>query len=115
MGSDTVLIDGHCDMCNRLAKFLRRHQSGKSGLNIVAIESEEGRAIIQTFSERHQSMDTVYYRRDGHVYVRSGAAIRLLLTMKWYLSMWYPFAWLVPSPLRDGVYWCVSKVRHILG
>lgn len=115
MEGDVVLIDGHCAMCNRLATFLRRRQSTNSNLAIVAIESEEGQAIINTFSPHHQSMDTVYYRRHGRVHVRSGAAIRLLLTMKWYHSMWFPFAWLVPLPLRDGVYFCVSKVRHRLG
>ena len=35
--------------------------------------------------------------------------------MRWYYAMWYPLAWLVPLPLRDSVYWMVSKVRHRFG
>lgn len=110
-----LLIDGHCVLCNGLAGFLRARQPPGRDLDIVAIESEEGRAIIDTFSPRHQRMDTVYYRRNGKVHVRSAAAVRLLLTMRWYHAVWFPLAWLVPLPLRDGAYWVVSKLRHRLG
>ena len=115
MVQTTVLIDAHCVMCNGLARFLRKRAKPTAQLEIHGIDSDEGRAIIATFPARLQAMDTVYVVRNGVAYARSAGAIRLLLSMRWYYAMWYPLAWLVPLPLRDGVYWMVSKVRHRFG
>jgi len=102
-------------MCNGLAKFLRKRTGGDAVLDVIGIQSEEGQAMIATFPERIQTMDTLYVVRAGKPYVRSAGAIRLLLTMRWYYAVLFPFAWLVPLPLRDGVYWVVSKLRHRFG
>jgi len=110
-----VLIDAHCVMCNGLAKFLRKRTASHAQLDVIGIQSDEGQAMIETFPPRMQTMDTLYVVRAGKPYVRSAGAIRLLLTMKWYYAMLFPFAWLVPLPLRDGVYWVVSKLRHQFG
>jgi len=115
MVKTTVLIDAHCVMCNGLAQFLRKRTKPSTHLDIHGIDSEEGQALIATFPARLQAMDTVYVVRNGVPYARSAGAIRLLLCMRWYYAMWYPLAWLVPLPLRDGVYWMVSKVRHRFG
>lgn len=115
MSETTLLIDAHCVMCNGLANFLRRRQRNEEALVIHGIQSPEGQSLIATFPERLQSLDTLYVVRNGTTYVRSAGAIRLLLTMRWYYAALYPFAWLVPLPLRDGVYWGVSKIRHRFG
>lgn len=115
MTETTLLIDAHCVMCNGLARFLRKRTSPKAVLVIEGIQSEEGQALISTFPKRIQAMDTLYVVRNGKVHVRSAGAIRLMLCMKWYYAMWFPVAWLVPLPLRDGVYWVVSKIRHRFG
>ena len=115
MAKTTLLIDAHCVMCNGLARFLRKRTSAKAELDIQGIQSEAGQALIATFPARIQSMDTLYVVRNDKVHVRSAGAIRLLLCMKWYYAMWFPLAWLVPLPLRDFAYWCVSKVRHRFG
>ena len=84
-------------------------------MNILGLQSEEGQALVSTFSPRIQAVDSLYVVRDGKVYIRSAGAIRLLLEMRWYYAMLFPVAWLVPLPLRDAVYWVVSKVRHRFG
>ena len=111
----TLLIDAHCVVCNGLATFLRRRQRTEGELVILGIQSPEGKALIATFPERLQSLDTLFVVRHGKTHVRSAGAIRLLLTMRWYYAALFPFAWLVPLPLRDGVYWVVSKLRHKFG
>ena len=115
MVKTTVLIDAHCVMCNGLARFLQRRAKPSVDLDIHGIDSDEGQALISTFSPKLQAMDTVYVVRDGTPYARSAGAIRLLLCMRWYYAMWYPFAWLVPLPVRDTAYWMVSKIRHRFG
>ena len=115
MSKTTLLIDAHCVMCNGLAKFLRRRQRTEGALVIHGIQSPEGQALIATFPERLQALDTLYVVRNGKAHVRSAGAVRLLLTMRWYYAALFPFAWLVPLPLRDAVYWVVSKLRHKFG
>ena len=115
MSKTTLLIDAHCVMCNGLARFLRRRTSPRAVLDIFGIQSDEGQAMIATFPKRLQDLDSLYVVRNGTTYVRSAGAIRLLLTMKWYYAMWFPLAWLVPLPIRDGAYWVVSKLRHRFG
>ena len=102
-------------MCNGLASFLQKRLKSDNALQILGIQSEEGQALIATFSPRHQAMDTVYVVRHGRTYVRSAGAIRLLLVMKWYYAVLFPLAWLVPLPMRDAAYWVVSKLRHRFG
>ena len=112
---DTLLIDARCVLCNRWAKFLRRRLKRNSDFTILGQDAEEGVALIKDFPAALQSMDTVYLVRNGRTYVRSGAAIRVLLSMRWYYAMLFPLAWLVPLPLRDGAYWAVAKLRHRFG
>jgi len=115
MAKTTLLIDAHCVMCNGLARFLRKRTSAKAELDIQGIQSGEGQAPVATFPARIQTRENLYVVRNDKVHVRSAGAIRLLLCMKWYYAMWFPLAWLVPLPLRDMAYWCVSKVRHRFG
>ena len=109
---DTLLMDGDCGLCTHTAVFINPRLKLPNSVRFIAIESEEGQEIIKTFSEKLQAADSVYLIRNGKAYMRSAAAIRCLLYMKWYYSMWFPLAWIVPSPLRDIVYRIVARYRH---
>jgi len=109
---DTILMDGDCGLCTHTAVFLNPRLKQQHSIRFLAIESKEGQELISTFSEKLQRADSVYLIRDGKSYMRSAAAIRCLLYMKWYYSMWYPLAWLIPLPLRNFVYRIVARYRH---
>ncbi|MAJ00841.1 MAG: hypothetical protein CMA10_00330 [Euryarchaeota archaeon] len=111
---DVLLIDATCVLCNRLAKFIGKRQSKRTSLEIYGIEEERGEEIIAGLQPSLQQADSMYLIRDGRPYIRSAASIRLLLYLRWYYAMWFPFAWLVPLPLRNGVYRLVSRYRHRL-
>ncbi|MCH1541327.1 MAG: DUF393 domain-containing protein [Candidatus Poseidonia sp.] len=112
MERDTLLLDGDCGLCNRLAQWLRPRMKDPQALQFFAIESDEGKELIATFPEHYQAADSVYLLKSGRPYIRSAAAIRCLPYLKWYYAMWYPLCWLVPLPLRNLVYRFVAKVRH---
>ena len=84
-----------------------------NALQILGIQSE-GQTLIASMPPKLQAVDSLVIR-NGTTFVRSAGAIRLLLEMRWYYAMLFPFAWLVPLPFRDAVYWIVSKLRHKLG
>jgi len=111
---DVLLIDATCVLCNRLAKFIGKRQSKRTSLEICGIEEERGEEIIAGLQPSLQQADSMYLIRGGKPYIRSAASIRLLLYLRWYYAMWFPFAWLVPLPLRNGVYRLVSRYRHRL-
>jgi predicted DCC family thiol-disulfide oxidoreductase YuxK len=108
---DVLLMDGDCGLCTRSAVFLHPRLRDPQSMRFIAIESEEGRSIISDFPQKLRDADTVYLVRNGQPYMRSSAAIRCLLYLKWHYRILYPFAWIVPLPLRNLVYRIVAKYR----
>lgn len=108
---DILLMDGDCGLCTRSAVFLHPRLRDPESMRFIAIESDEGRSIISEFPQKLRDADTVYLVRNGQPYMRSSAAIRCLLYLKWHYRILYPFAWIVPLPLRNLVYRIVAKYR----
>ena len=106
-----LLMDGDCGLCTRSAVFLHPRLTDVNSMRFVAIESEEGQALISTFPEKYQQADSVYLIRNGRPYMRSAAAVRCLLYLKWHYKFLFPFAWIIPLPIRDVAYRIVAKYR----
>ena len=111
---DILLLDGECGLCHRLALFMDSHLAPGVDIAYRPILSDEAQDAISTLPEWQKNAGTVYLLRRNVVYIRSSAAIRGLLYLKWYYKLWYPILWLVPLPVRDLVYWIFSKNRHIV-
>jgi predicted DCC family thiol-disulfide oxidoreductase YuxK len=106
-----LLMDGDCGLCTRSAVFLHTRLTDADSMRFVAIESEEGQALISTFPEKYQQADSVYLIRNGRPFMRSAAAVRCLLYLKWHYKFLFPFAWVIPLPIRDVAYRIVAKYR----
>ena len=106
-----LLMDGDCGLCTRSAVFLHPRLTDDKSMRFVAIESEEGQALISTFPEKYQQADSVYLIRNGRPFMRSAAAVRCLLYLKWHYKFLFPFAWVIPLPIRDVAYRIVAKYR----
>ena len=111
---DILLLDGECGLCHRLALFMDSHLAPGVDIAYRPIRSDEAQDVISRLPEWQKNADTVYLLRHKVIYIRSSAAIRCLLYLKWYYKLWYPILWLVPLPVRDLVYWIISKNRHII-
>tara|TARA_A200000159_G_scaffold163983_1_gene191998 strand:+ start:488 stop:1528 length:1041 start_codon:yes stop_codon:yes gene_type:complete len=109
---DYLLLDGDCGLCHRLATFLDKRMKPSANLGYRPNSSKDAQRLIQAMPKKLSESDTVYLVRNGQPYMRSSAAIRCLLYMKWYYRMWYPICWLVPLPIRDIAYRIVAKYRH---
>ena len=108
---DVLLIDGHCGLCSRLGTFLTKRFSKSANLKIIAQDEDEGIQIISELPEHIKQIDSVILIRKDIVYYYSSAGIRCLLYLKWWWKILYPFAWIVPLPIRNLVYRVVSKNR----
>ena len=111
---DILLLDGECGLCHRLALFMDSHLAPGVDIAYRPIRSDEAQDVISRLPEWQKNADTVYLLRRRVIYIRSSAAIRCLLYLKWYYKLWYPILWLVPLPVRDLVYWIISKNRHMI-
>lgn len=109
---DVLLLDGECGLCHRLAFFMDPRLAEGSNIGYRPIKSDDGQGLILTFPQWQQKADTVYLFRNGCSYIRSAAAIRCLLYLRWYWKVWFPLLWIIPLPLRDIVYRSVAKYRH---
>mgnify|MGYP001295207392 FL=1 len=106
MEKDVLLIDGLCALCTKSGQFISKRQS--KPLELVEQNSEQGQQLLQNHKI---TIDSVVLIRNGKAFVRSSAAIRCLLYMKWNWRWIYPFAWIVPLPIRDLFYRIIAKFR----
>ena len=107
MAKDVLLIDGLCGLCTRTSKFISKRQVAE--LEITEQDSDKG---IELMNRHGIKIDSLVLIRNKKAYVRSAAAIRCLLYMRWNWRCMYPLAWIIPLPIRDLVYVLVSKSRH---
>tara|TARA_B110000438_G_C15443563_1_gene491463 strand:+ start:177 stop:545 length:369 start_codon:yes stop_codon:yes gene_type:complete len=110
--SDKLLLDGDCGLCNRSAVFIEKRLAKGKKINYYPIESKEAQELIDNFSKKHRDADSVYLIRNGKTFIRSAAGIRILLYLKWYYAMLFPFFWLIPLPFRDIGYRIIAKYRY---
>ena len=84
---DTLLLDGDCGLCHQLAFFMDSRLATDANIAYRPIKSNDAQKLIQTFPVWQQSSDTVYLFRNGRSYIRSAAAIRCLLYLRWYFFL----------------------------
>jgi predicted DCC family thiol-disulfide oxidoreductase YuxK len=107
-----ILLDGECTLCNRLALFLSKRLHRRKELTFLAIESDSGQRLIQSFPKKLRDLDTIYFLDGPKIYSRSAAVLHCLRFMRWYYAALFPLLWIIPLPLRDALYRLVAKYRY---
>lgn len=109
---DLLFLDGDCGLCHRLAHFLVPRLRSPGSLDFIPQDSDEARTVLSDLPTAYLGVDSVFLRRGGRFYARSGAALRALLYLGW---PWRVLAWmllLLPRPIRDVAYDLVARNRH---
>ena len=88
---DVLLLDGDCGLCHRLAFFMDPRLEPGVDIAYRPIKSDDAKKLIHSFPKWQQRSDTVYLLRNGRSYIRSAAAIRCLLYLRWYWKIWFFF------------------------
>ena len=114
LNRDFLLLDGDCGLCHRLAFFMDSRLANDADIAYRPIKSNDAQKLIQAFPLWQKELDTVYLIRSGRSYVRSAAAIRCLLYLRWYWKIWFYILWIIPLPIRDVLYQFVAKFRHYI-
>jgi predicted DCC family thiol-disulfide oxidoreductase YuxK len=106
-----VLIDGVCNLCNRLTGFAIRHDPAPGRFRFAALQSNTGHALLLRHGLPTDDFDTFVLVDGDRVLVRSTTALCVLarLGLPWSLLA---VLLVVPRPLRDAGYRWIACDRH---
>jgi len=105
-----VLFDGVCNFCNHSIQFIIKRDK-KGYFKFGALQSEEGKALLQQHGLSPEALDTIVLVEDGKAYSYSTAPLRIVkkLTFPW--PIFYVFI-LVPIFIRNPIYKWISRNRY---
>lgn len=107
-----VLYDGACGMCQKSVRIAQKW--GRLGAyRFVPNDEPEAVALLQKHGLLDASAVTlVVVDADDRPYVRSAAIVQVAKRFRYPYRIEAGLLWVVPRPLRDGVYKQVAKRRR---
>lgn len=106
-----VFFDGECVMCNGFVDLLLQiDPSGK--LAIAPLQGQTASQLLPPLPADREDW-SIYFKSGTHLYQQSDAFLQVCQRMG---GPWLVFclAWLVPRPLRDGIYRIIARNRYRL-
>ena len=104
-----VFFDGVCGLCDWAVDFLRRRDED----GILKFAPLQGTTAADLLPEEvHDRLDTIIYYRNGRCYYRSAAVLQIFRDLGGIGGALGTLLWLIPGPLRDIGYRCVSTWRY---
>jgi predicted DCC family thiol-disulfide oxidoreductase YuxK len=107
-----VFFDGICNFCNGSVDFLIRHNKRKD-LRYASLQSEFAQKTLDEYGISTVDLNSVYFLKDGIVYNKSTAALKLTPYLSWYIFPFYAL-WMFPKKFRDFFYTLIAKKRYVL-
>lgn len=107
-----ILFDGVCNLCIRFVRFVIAKDK-KEIFRFVPVQSEKGRELLNGAALKVYDLNTILLLRNGKVYSRSDAVLKILRNIGNVWSLFYAFI-IVPKPIRDGVYSFISAHRYCI-
>lgn len=103
-----ILFDGVCSLCSASVQFIIARDPD-AVFRFASLQSETGKVLRQKFGV--PDVDSLVLLEGGCYYIKSSAVLRICRRLAGAWKLLYIF-WLVPKPLRDGVYDFVAKHRY---
>lgn len=109
MSAPVVFFDGHCALCAFWVRFLLARDTRRT-YRFASLDSAAARSAGVALKPG-MDPETVVLLRDGRLWERSDAALRILAGLG---GLWKAFLVLrfVPSAFRDAVYRWVARNRY---
>lgn len=107
-----VVFDGECVLCNGWVAFLLRHDKRRI-YRFASIQTPAGRALLAEAGLPVERLETLLVIDGERSFRHTRAILQVLHGLGWpWRVAW--LGWLVPAPLRDGVYHWVARHRYRL-
>ena len=108
----TIVFDAHCLLCSAWVRFLLRRDR-MARLRFAAMQGITGQALLAQAGLQLATLDTLLLHDGTRHWCHSAALIRILDALGWpWRAAW--LAWLIPAPLRDGLYRVLARNRYRL-
>lgn len=107
-----VFFDGICNFCNSSVDYLIRHNKNKD-LRYASLQSDFAINSLKQHGITAVDLNSVYFYKNGTVYNKSTAALKLLPHLDWYYFPLYSF-WLIPKFIRNYCYDLIARKRYLL-
>jgi predicted DCC family thiol-disulfide oxidoreductase YuxK len=104
-----VFFDGVCNLCNRAADFIVRHDR-VGRIRLAPLQGETARRELA--GPMVQALDSIVVQDADGVHVRSEAALRIAAGLGGPWCLLAVVARLVPRALRDRVYDAIARRRY---
>jgi len=106
---DVILYDGVCVFCSRWVRFVATRDINHR-FRFTAIQSRYGTRLAQAFGIDPDDPDTNAVVHGGVAHFKSDAALTVLGALPGW--SWVRIFFVVPKPLRDGLYSLVARNRY---
>lgn len=106
---ELILFDGFCYLCNRSVDFIIKRDRKKL-FRYVALQSEAG-VYLKRRLNLDSTADSVILWKEGKLYYRSDAALRIALRLRFPWPMTGIFL-IIPRFIRDHIYRLVADNRY---
>lgn len=104
-----LFFDGECGFCNGAVRwFMARDMGGV--LRFAPLQGATYAAL--DIREKPRDLSTMVLLKDGRLFTRSSASVRLLMAIGGAWAVVGAVMWLVPKPLRDLGYRVVARNRY---
>jgi predicted DCC family thiol-disulfide oxidoreductase YuxK len=104
-----VFFDGECVMCNGFVDLLLKVDPS-SRMQVAPLQGETARQLLPPLPTDRAAW-SIFYKDETHLYQESDAFIHICQRLG---GLWSVFSliWLVPRPIRDGIYRMVARNRY---
>ncbi|MBL8820224.1 MAG: DUF393 domain-containing protein [Planctomyces sp.] len=106
-----VFFDGVCGFCNHTVNFLLKRDKHRR-LRFAPLQGETASQCVP--AEIRSNLSSLVLHRDGKVYLRSAAVVRILFIIGGVWSILGALLWIIPLPLRDLGYKLFARYRYTL-
>ncbi len=110
-GQPVLLFDGECGLCSRTVRFILRNEQTPA-LMFAPQQTAAGKALMAENNISGLAQGTVILLWNGKIYLRSDAALNVLVLMGGVWKAAGKLGLLFPRPVRDGVYKLIAKNRN---
>lgn len=108
-----VVFDGQCLLCNGWVQFLLRHDrhDRRGRFRFASIQGEAGGRMLADAGLRVEGLQTLLLVDGDRSWQHTDAILRVLHGLGWPWRLAWA-AWLIPRPLRDGLYRWLARNRY---
>jgi len=105
-----ILFDGVCNLCNSSVHFIIKKDKKKQFL-FTSLQSDAARDILLQFQLKNSELDSILLIKNGQVYQKSDAILKIVKHLNGIWKMSYGFI-ILPKFIRDYVYIIIAKNRY---